>query len=99
MYFEKLGAAAALELLAEECAELGHAALKRARILRGENPTPESAEEAEEKLREELADVIALVEECAEFTCMDLVELNKRIDAKAARFVERMERYEQEKKP
>lgn len=99
MYFERLGAAAALELLAEECAELGHAALKRARILRGENPTPESAEEAEEKLREELADVTALAEECAEFICMDLVELNTRIDAKEERFLERMRRNEQEKKP
>lgn len=99
MYFERLGAAAALELLAEECAELGHAALKRARILRGENPTPESAEEAEEKLREELADVTALAEECMDFIEMSYLEVDTRIEKKAARFVERMQRHEQEKKP
>lgn len=37
---EKIGEAARWEQLAEECAELGHAALKVARILRGENPAP-----------------------------------------------------------
>ena len=47
-----------LEQLAEECAELGHAALKLARILRGENPTPVSEAEAREALVREIADVM-----------------------------------------
>lgn len=43
--------------LAEEAAELGHAALKYRRVLTGTNPTPVSAEEAREALLEEIADV------------------------------------------
>ena len=49
---------AALEQLAEEAAELGHAALKYARIIRGDNPTPVTPEEAHKTLIEEMADVI-----------------------------------------
>lgn len=48
---------ALLELMAEECAELAHASLKLARVLRGDNPTPRTIEECEQKLVEELADV------------------------------------------
>ena len=38
---EEIGEAAMLEQLAEECTELAKAALKMARIIRKENPTPE----------------------------------------------------------
>ena len=55
---DRIGGAALLELLAEESAELGHAALKLARRLRCENPTPVTVEEAEKRLAEEMADVI-----------------------------------------
>ena len=48
---------ALLELMAEECTELAHASLKLARVLRGDNPTPRTVEECEQKLVEELADV------------------------------------------
>lgn len=48
---------ALLELMAEECTELAHASLKLARVLRGDNPTPRTIEECEQKLVEELADV------------------------------------------
>lgn len=48
---------AMLEQLAEECAELGHAALKMARIVRGDNPSPVSKTTAYNNLREEIADV------------------------------------------
>ena len=40
MMIEKIGTSAKLEQLAEEAAELSQAALKLARVLRGENPTP-----------------------------------------------------------
>lgn len=46
------------EQLAEECAELAHAALKTARILRGENPTPVRLDETHIKLVEEFNDVV-----------------------------------------
>lgn len=54
---ERIGEAAALEQLAEEAAELAHAALKMARIVRGENPTPVSKEQAYLSLLEEIGDV------------------------------------------
>lgn len=41
-----LSKAALLEQVAEECTELGHAALKLARKYRNENPTPVTEEEA-----------------------------------------------------
>lgn len=53
--------AAVLEQLAEECAELGQAALKYARILRKENPTPVTESEAIRNFFEELADVRLVV--------------------------------------
>lgn len=46
-----------LEQLSEECVELAHAALKLARVLRAQNPTPISQETAETMLLEETADV------------------------------------------
>ena len=53
--------------LAEECAELGKAALKLARVLRGVNPTPVTRAEAFDNL----------VEECADVTlCMEVLSLN-----------------------
>lgn len=57
---------ARLEQLAEECAELGHAASKLARILRGENPTPMPEETARKNLTEEIADVMVVVDSLAD---------------------------------
>lgn len=54
---DKVGEAAVLEQLAEECTELAHAALKAARIIRRENPTPVTMQEAKENLLEEIADL------------------------------------------
>ena len=64
---EAIGEPASLELLAEECAELAHAALKLARAERGENPTPKTEGECMEEIYEEVADVlisIELLEKC-----------------------------------
>lgn len=46
-----------LAQLAEECAELGQAALKLRRVLDGSNPTPVSYQDAKLALMEEAADV------------------------------------------
>lgn len=53
----QIGEAAALEQLAEESAELAKAALKLARIVRAENPTPVDYNTAFSSLLEELGDV------------------------------------------
>lgn len=59
-----LGEPALLEQLAEECSELAQAALKLARLERGENPTPKTEDECVSALNEEMADVCL---------CMDVV--------------------------
>ena len=63
MMIEKIGEPAMLEQLAEEAAELAKAALKKARILRGENPTPVTAEKADKDLAEETTDVLICLDE------------------------------------
>lgn len=54
---DAVGEAAALEQLAEEAAELAKAALKLARVVRAENPTPVDYDTAFRSLCEELGDV------------------------------------------
>ena len=54
---EKLPTEELLAQLAEECMELGHAALKLRRALSGGNPTPVSVNDALEDVIEEIADV------------------------------------------
>ena len=54
---DRIGKPALLEQTAEECTELAHACLKEARRLRGENPTPCTAEECYSKIVAEEADV------------------------------------------
>lgn len=54
---ERVPAAALYEQLAEECVELAHAALKMARYLRGENPTPLTEEQIRDSIAEEASDV------------------------------------------
>lgn len=63
LFLDTIGKPATLELLAEECSELAQAALKYARILREENPTPVTEDEALDHLTEEIADVQILVRE------------------------------------
>lgn len=54
---DRIGLPALLEQTAEECVELAHACLKEARRLRGENPTPCTAEECKAAIMKEMADV------------------------------------------
>ena len=61
---EKIGLPAVMEQLAEECSELAQVALKKSRILRGENPTPCTSDDINLKLSEEVADV---------FNCLDIL--------------------------
>ena len=56
-----IGEPAILEQLAEEAAELNHASLKLARILRGENPTPVRRKVAVEHLTEEMTDIFVCI--------------------------------------
>lgn len=82
-----LGEPALLEQLAEECSELAQAALKMARLERGENPTPKTEEECVKNLLEELGDVNL---------CMSVVEANRGIhirclsEDKKARWAQRI---------
>lgn len=59
---ENIPRAAIFEHLAEEAVEVAHAALKCARILRGENPTPLEYEEAKKDLEEEWTDLDLVVD-------------------------------------
>ena len=67
---EKLSKAAILEQMAEEAAELAQAALKLARIIRGENPTPVTEDYAELSLQEEYCDVRVCARVLDEHICL-----------------------------
>ena len=58
---KEIGTAACLEQLAEEATEFAQAALKYARVLRGENPTPVTFDEVKRKLVEEYTDMSVCV--------------------------------------
>lgn len=77
-----LGEPALLEQLAEECSELAQAALKLARLERGENPTPKAKIDCEAALMEEIADVhLCLGVISSHFGCynkLDDIEISKR---------------------
>ena len=60
---EYIGEPASLEMLAEEATELAHAALKLARIKRGENPSPVPVLTATQNVIEEFTDVCLCAED------------------------------------
>lgn len=72
MIKSKIGKPAVLEQLAEECCELAQISLKRARILRGENPTPKTIDETDANFLEEIADVLNCISVIA-----DELDMNK----------------------
>ena len=77
---ELIGDPATYEQLAEECTELAKAALKMARILRGENPTPVTSDECMANMVEEASDVVLCLNDLG-------IEADKDImRAKMARF-------------
>lgn len=86
--------------LAEECAELGHAALKLRRAIDGANPTPVTFDEALEAFQEEAADVLLCMALTVPGVYGDMgisAELKKRIDAKARRWADRLRERDEEK--
>ena len=86
MIAEKIGQAALLEQTAEEAAELSHAALKLARILRGENPTPVDAVSARKALCEEYADLQVCVTELTASGYVDLATVVRIMESKRQRW-------------
>lgn len=86
-----LSKAALLEQVAEECTELGHAALKLARKYRNENPTPVTEEEAYANLKEEWADMLPSMTVLDHYYNMDCNELKGIMDNKYTRWNQRLE--------
>ena len=84
---ELISKAALLEGLAEEAAELAHAALKLARILRRENPSTVPIEAAKKHLNEEVADVRLYIDHIDEIDEDQVYEFKLK---KLARWVARM---------
>lgn len=85
MMVERIGEPAMLEQLAEEATELAKAALKKARVIRKENPTPVTLEEANANLIEETADVI----QCIRDLSIPIDE--EQMKRKTERFLSRIE--------
>lgn len=79
-----IGEAAVWEQLAEECTELAKAALKMARKLRLENPTPLTMAEIQENVVEEWGDVLNCVWE------LNVKNDYKQQDAKMERWISRL---------
>lgn len=82
-----IGYPATYELLAEECTELAQASLKKARLIRGQNPTPVTHEAVDRALIEEWTDVVAVIMELGLLADYELMErkhkrLIERINAK-----------------
>ena len=76
------------ENLAEECIELAHAALKKARILRNENPTPADPDEVDERLTEEFTDIMVCV------ATLDILIDFKMYEEKFERWSDRIEEHQ-----
>ena len=72
---DKIGTAAMYEQLAEESAELCKAALKMARIIRGENPTPVTEARVSAMIIEEAADVWNCMNEVGIFGRPELAQI------------------------
>ena len=87
---EKIGIPAILENCSEECLELGHAGLKLARVLRGENPTPVSEEAAIAKVVEEAADVTLMIEALKQAGIISGDEVKQYVNFKKRRWIDRM---------
>lgn len=87
---EIIGEAAALEMLAEECVELAQAALKLARVERGENPASVSEDHAQSDLMEEWADVLICSEYLDEMAWFRPQVVNQCIRVKKRRAMERI---------
>lgn len=88
---EAIGEAAMLEMLAEEATELAHAALKLARKIRNQNPTPVDYEELYSHLDEESADVRLCMTYLHDIECIRIRNVINIFSKKDKRFEERLE--------
>ena len=79
-----------LALLAEEAAELGHAALKLHRAITGKIPTPTTEDEAASNVIEEVADVFNCLELLGVLTMENIDVLEDIQTAKLERWVTRI---------
>lgn len=86
---EMIGTAALLEQLAEESAELAQAALKMARKIRNEYPTPKSRADCVANLQEEIADVELCIS-VLPAALHDPTEVGRTMAAKHRRWNERL---------
>ncbi len=84
---ENIGEPAMLEQMAEECCELSKALLKRARVLRGENPTPITEKESKSNIIEEWSDVMQCALELKLTDATDWCQIARKTE----RFVRRLE--------
>lgn len=91
-----IGVPATLELCAEECVELAHAALKMARKLRGENPTPKSMDDILEDLTEELGDVQINIDKILEYGIVPKKDVDAVKEFKRKRWEERLREKKQQ---
>ena len=73
--------------LAEEGAELAHAALKLRRVYDKTNPTPKTEETAIEDLYEEVADVMLYVDQLK----LNIVDIDRIKNEKMNRWLRRLE--------
>ena len=89
---DEIGEPALLELVAEECIKLAHAALKLARVERGENPTPCDLESCRDKVEEEWADVQITLTELDEASWSSVSKFAKFYEEKYKRMEERIGR-------
>ena len=87
---EIIGDPALLEQLAEECNELSQSALKLARKMRNENPTPKTTEEILENFQEEVADVQLCLSELNQSGLFDLNEMTLMAQYKLTRWYMRL---------
>lgn len=85
-----IGVPATLELCAEEAVELAHAALKMARKLRGENPTPKSMDDILDALTEELGDVQINIDKILEHGIVSKADVDAVKEFKRKRWEERL---------
>ena len=83
-----------LALLAEESSELSHAALKLRRVYEGTNPTPVRRQDAYMAVLEEIADVSLALEVLGFNRPMQLLEIQKKMNEKMQRWVERLQEKE-----
>ena len=87
---EKLDEGELFAQLAEECAELGKAALKLRRVYHGKNPTPVTAKEAHRNLMEEIADVSLCLEVLGLNSPAAMVDVQNTMNMKVHRWALRL---------